>query len=135
MKRKIRLILIAEDCKDIRDVYGEFLARRGFEVALANDGQEVVNKAVSIQPDVIIMDLVMPVMDGWEATLRLKADVRTKDIPVVILTANGFASTPLVIQQGCAGFLIKPCEPDAMVAEIARVLENMDRNVHLRSAA
>ena len=104
-------------------------------MAFANDGQEVVDKAFSIQPDVIIMDLVMPVMDGWEATLRLKADVRTKDIPVVILTANGFAGTPLVIQEGCEGFLIKPCEPDAMVAEIARVLGNADRKFHPRRAA
>jgi two-component system, cell cycle response regulator DivK len=135
MKRAIRLVLIAEDSNDIRDCYYRFLSHYGFEVALASDGLEALEKAFRILPDVIIMDLVMPLMDGWEAARRLKAYVRTKDIPIVILTANGYTSTPLVIRQGCEGFLSKPCEPDAMIAEIARVLDNADRRFQLRRAA
>jgi CheY-like chemotaxis protein len=120
-----RLILIADDFADIRDLYGQFLIQRGFDVILAADGQEAVDKASELQPDVIIMDLMMPRMDGWLATRQLRRIENTKHIPVVILTAQGAAGMPVVIREGCAGFLIKPCEPAAMVAEIDRVLDNL----------
>jgi two-component system, cell cycle response regulator DivK len=129
-KRKIRL-LIVDDCQDVRDVFKEFLTERGFEVELASDGREAVEMAFRMLPDVIIMDRVMPVMDGWAATRMLKGYLRTSRIPVVVLTADASAAGPYG-EERCDGFLTKPCEPDAIIAEIARALESADRKFHPR---
>ena len=118
------LILIVDDAKDSGEMYGHYLQIRGFQVELAHNGQEALDEVARFRPDVIIMDLLMPVMDGYEATKRLKADEKTKNIPVVILTAHYFdgAATDL-IKASSDGILIKPCAPGDMLKEIVRVME------------
>lgn len=114
-----RSILIVDDFKDDREMYAYFLSTRGFRVILASDGEEGMAKALKSRPDLILMDLWLPGIGGWEAIRRLKADERTKHIPIVVLTARIFVSAKAVGSDGC---LIKPCRPDEMVAEITRVL-------------
>jgi CheY-like chemotaxis protein len=112
-------ILIVDDFADSREMYGYLLSEQGFQVASAADGQEGLDKAAQIRPDVILMDLSLPDMDGWEVIRRLKDAEKTKHIPVILLTAYDLPPTPMA---GCAGVLIKPCRPDKMIAEIRRLL-------------
>jgi two-component system, cell cycle response regulator DivK len=117
------LILVVDDVADNRDVYAQFLAFKGFKVALAGDGQEALDKAFRLQPDLIVMDLTMPIMDGWEATRRLKGNIKTQHIPVVVLTAHAHKDMEEGVREtGCDGFLTKPCPPDELFTEIVRIL-------------
>jgi two-component system, cell cycle response regulator DivK len=112
-------ILIVDDFEDSREMYGVVLSEEGFQVDSAADGREGLDKAARLSPDVILMDLSLPDIDGWEAIRRLKQGEQTKHIPVVLLTAYDLPPTPVA---GCDGVLIKPCRPDKMVAEIRRLL-------------
>jgi CheY-like chemotaxis protein len=121
------LILIVDDFQDNREMYGEFLAFSGFRVIEASNGKEAVDQAFEHRPDLIIMDLSLPVMDGWEATRLLKRDDRTRAIPVVALTGHALAGHSLGAKDaGCDSFLEKPCLPDQLVAEIRRMLALRD---------
>jgi two-component system, cell cycle response regulator DivK len=122
-----KLVLIADDFADDLEMYTHFLTERGFRVETAADGQEAVDKATELIPDVVVMDLSLPVISGWEATAKLKTDPRTKHIPVVILTAHAQDGVTTVIKSGCQGFLIKPCLPSALQKEIVRVLSRGSR--------
>lgn len=113
------LILIVDDFKDDREMYAHYLTRSGFRVAVASDGQEALDKAFTLLPDLILMDLWLPQIGGWEAIRKLKGDERTKKIPIVVLTARAFVSAPAVGSEGC---LIKPCQPDDLLVEVIRVL-------------
>jgi two-component system, cell cycle response regulator DivK len=126
-------ILLVDDFKDNRDLYEYFLSRKGFRVTLASDGQEALDKAFEFQPDLVVMDLSLPVISGWEATRQLKADERTKHIPVVVLSAHDFSGATGEI--GCEGFLVKPCLPDNMIGEIVRVLERQAKTNSPRNFA
>ena len=121
------LILIVDDFKDDREMYAHYLTRCGFRVSLACDGQEAVEKAFGLLPDLILMDLWLPQVGGWEAIRQLKADEKTKHIPIVVLTARAFVSAPAVGSDGC---LIKPCQPDDLLVEVVRVLENRKKNAN-----
>lgn len=114
-----RLILIVDDFKDDRELYSRFLSLKGFQVIMARDGEEGLANALQHRPDLIILDLWLPGIAGWEAIRRLKASERTKHIPIVVLTARIFVSAKAVGSDGC---LIKPCLPDEMVAEVTRLL-------------
>ena len=117
------LVLVADDSEDNREVYAQFLSLSGFQVEVAVDGLDAVEKAAALKPDVIVMDLAMPRLDGWEATRRIKAAPETADIPVIALTGNADAESKRRIQQaGCSGFLTKPCMPDVLVSEIRRLV-------------
>ena len=117
------LVLVVDDFQDNREMYAEFLAYQGFRVIQAANGVEALDQAFSNRPDIIIMDLSLPVMDGWEATRRLKADRRTNDIPVVALTGHAMQGhSKGAIEAGCDSFVAKPCLPDQLVAEIRRML-------------
>jgi len=117
------LVLVVEDYQDAREMYVEFLKFSGFRVAEARNGVEALERAFELRPDVILMDLALPRMDGWEATRRLKDDERTHDIPVVALTGHALAGHAEDARRaGCESFVPKPCLPDALVAEIRRVL-------------
>ncbi len=131
MTRK-SLILIVDDFKDDREMYGHYLTRCGFQVSLASDGQEAVDKALQLHPDLILMDLWLPQVGGWEAIRQLKATERTKDIPIVVLTARAFVSAAAVGSEGC---LIKPCQPDDLLVEVVRVLDKQKTNNGATSAA
>ena len=118
------LVLVVDDFADNREMYSEYLAFSGYDVIEARNGKEALEAAHDRLPDIIIMDLSLPVMDGWEATRRLKADDRTRRIPVVALTGHALAGHSKGAREaGCDSFLAKPCLPDQLVAEIRRMLE------------
>ena len=118
------LVLVVDDYQDAREMYAEYLEFSGFRVAEAKDGREAVDKAFALQPDVILMDLSLPVLDGWEATRLIKADARTQATPVVALTGHALdVHSAEAKSVGCDAFVIKPCLPEALVAEVRRQLE------------
>ena len=122
--RARQLVLVVEDYQDAREMYAAYLQFSGFDVAEAGNGIEAVEKATELLPDIILMDLALPRMDGWEATRRLKADARTRHIPVVALTGHALAGhADGAREAGCDAFVTKPCLPDALVAEIRRLLD------------
>jgi two-component system, cell cycle response regulator DivK len=122
-KPRARSILIVDDVEDNRRIYATFLRREGFEVATAVDGRDALAKASALVPDLVVMDLAIPVIDGWEATRRLKQDRRTRAIPVIALTGHVLAGARTQAKEaGCAAFLTKPCLPDELTREIRRVL-------------
>lgn len=96
-----------------------------FEVLVAEDGEKGCEKALAEKPDLILMDLEMPIVDGWEATRRLKSQPATRDIPVIALSAHALAGTrEKALAAGCDEFDTKPVEFDRLVATIRRVLAN-----------
>ncbi|HKB75356.1 MAG TPA: response regulator [Myxococcales bacterium] len=117
------LVLVVDDFQDNREMYAEYLAFSGFRVIQAANGKEALDQAFANRPDIIIMDLSLPVMDGWEATRRLKADQRTNAIPVVALTGHAMQGhSKGAMEAGCDAFVAKPCLPDQLVAEIRKML-------------
>jgi two-component system, cell cycle response regulator DivK len=123
MDDRKRHVLIVDDFKDNREMYEYFLTENGFRVTQASDGREAIEKASSLQPDVIVMDLSLPGMDGWETARQIKACEATRHIPVVILTAYDL---PGAVPDGFEGFLTKPCLPERMISEITQVLDRTD---------
>jgi two-component system, cell cycle response regulator DivK len=118
------LVLVVEDYPDAREMYCEYLRFSGFRVAEARNGEEALEKAFTLLPDVVLMDLALPLMDGWEATRRLKGDRRTADILVVALTGHALAGHAEGARRaGCDAFVTKPCLPDDLVDEIRRLLD------------
>jgi CheY-like chemotaxis protein len=118
-------VLLVDDYPDAREMYGEYLEYSGYDVIEAANGIEALQRAVDDKPDIILMDLSLPVMDGWEATRRLKADERTAGIPVVALTGHALAGiSDGARQAGCDSFVTKPCLPEDLVLEIKRVLKS-----------
>jgi len=118
-------VLIVDDYPDAREMYCEYLQYSGFDVIEAENGMEALTKAAEKSPDIILMDLSLPVMDGWEATRRLKADDRTASIPVVALTGHALAGISEGAKRaGCDAFVTKPCLPEDLVKEIRKVLND-----------
>ena len=117
------LILVVDDYEDAREMYAEYLRFCGFRVAEARNGNEALEQAFALMPDLILMDLSLPGMDGWEATRQLKADERTRQIPVVALTGHALAGASEGAKKaGCDSFVTKPCLPDDLVVEVRRML-------------
>ena len=118
------VVLLAEDFEDARDLYKDYLEFSGFTVETAANGREAIERATSLQPDLILMDASMPVLDGWQATRELKANPATSHIPVLALTAHAFDDARQEARSsGCDGFVTKPCLPDDLVAQIRATLE------------
>jgi CheY-like chemotaxis protein len=116
-------ILLVEDNEMNRDMLSRRLARRGFEVAVAVDGQEGLAKAGSEAPDLILMDMSLPVVDGWEATRRLKADPATSGIPIIALTAHAMAGDQdKAFAAGCDDYDTKPVDLARLLAKIDALL-------------
>jgi CheY-like chemotaxis protein len=125
-EQKTPLILVVDDYQDAREMYAEYLQFSGFRVAEARNGNEAVDQAFALKPDLILMDLSLPGMDGWEATKRLKADERTRRIPIVALTAHALAGASEGAKKaGCDAFVTKPCLPDDLVVEVRRMLNTV----------
>ena len=104
-------------------MYAEYLAYSGYAVEQAADGEEAVKLAQDLLPDVVVMDLSLPIMDGWEATRRLKADERTRRIPVIALTGHALASHSRGAREaGCDAFLAKPCLPEKLVEKVEELI-------------
>ncbi len=117
-------VLLVDDYPDAREMYSEYLQFSGFDVVEAANGMEALQRALDSAPDIILMDLSLPVMDGWEATRRLKSDERTAPIPVVALTGHALAGISEGAKKaGCDAFVTKPCLPEDLVREIKKVLE------------
>jgi CheY-like chemotaxis protein len=117
------LILVVEDYVDAREMYRDYLTFAGFRVETAADGYEALEKARELRPDLILMDLALPVLDGWEATRRLRADPATADLKIVALSAHALATEGRRAKEaGCDGFIAKPCLPQELAEEISRIL-------------
>ena len=126
-------MLVVDDYQDAREMYAEYLNFSGFRVAEAGTGVEALEKAFALQPDVILMDLSLPGMDGWAATRRLKTDDRTRAIPIVALTGHALVgASDGARQAGCDAFVTKPCLPDDLVVEVRRVLGAVDTGTRSR---
>lgn len=123
-ERERPLVLIVEDHPELRQLYVQHLSLSGFDVIEAANGAEAITRTTDRTPDVVLMDLSLPVVDGWEATRRLKTDARTAHIPVVALTAyDGSGELQRATRAGCDWFVPKPCPPGDLVTEIRRVLD------------
>lgn len=123
-----RHVLIVDDNKDDRELYSFFLQRKGFRVSEVTDGDEAVLVATELQPDLVLMDLWLPRMGGWETTTQLRGDPRTSHIPIIILSAHSYVQATSLGD----GYLIKPCTPDDLLVEVQWVLE---RNRRQKSVA
>lgn len=114
-------ILLVEDNEMNRDMLSRRLVRRGYEVIIAVDGQQGVDLAGTVAPDVILMDMSLPVIDGWEATRRIKANDATKQIPVIALTAHAMAGDrEQALAAGCDDYDTKPID-------LARLLPKIEK--------
>jgi len=115
------LILIADDNRDTREMYALHLSMLGYSVAVAADGREAVATARRLLPRLIVMDLLMPKLDGWAAIRELQARAETAAIPIVVLTGHDFGVDlkPAALAVGAASFLMKPCLPEQLAREIS----------------
>lgn len=115
-------ILLVEDNEDNRDMLSRRLERKGFEVSLAVDGEDGLNKAKADLPDLILMDMSLPVMDGWEATKCLKNFTETSNIPVIALTAHAMSSDKeKALEAGCDDYDTKPVDFTRLLEKISRL--------------
>ena len=122
-------ILIVEDNEMNRDMLSRRLERKGYAIVMAVDGQQGVDMAISELPALILMDMSLPVIDGWEATRRIKADDRTKHIPVIALTAHAMQGDEQKAREaGCNDYDVKP-------VELPRLLGKMEALVGVPPAA
>jgi CheY-like chemotaxis protein len=122
-------ILLVEDNEMNRDMLSRRLARRGYDVVIAVDGQQGVDMARTKSPDLILMDMSLPVLDGWEATRQIKAATETRAIPVVALTAHAMVGDrEKAMEAGCNDFDTKPIE-------LPRLLEKIEALLHRRTVA
>jgi two-component system cell cycle response regulator DivK len=118
-------ILLVEDNEMNRDMLSRRLERRGYQVIMAEDGAGGVAKAKSDSPDLILMDMSLPVMDGWEATRQLKAAVETKTIPVIALTAHAMAGDEeRAIAAGCNDYETKPVDLPRLLLKMEALLQS-----------
>lgn len=121
-------ILLVEDNEMNRDMLGRRLQRRGYEVLIAVDGAEGVDKAQTDGPDLILMDMSLPVMDGWEATRRIKAASNTRSIPIIALTAHAMSGDrDKTLEAGCDDYETKPIEFDRLLAKIETQLKQLSK--------
>ncbi len=120
------LILLVEDNEMNRDMLSRRLIRKGFTVLLAEDGAEGIKVAVRDQPDLILMDMRLPVLDGWIATERLKCTDATRDIPIIALTAHAMPEEEANARAaGCDDFDTKPVDLPRLLDKIARLLDGV----------
>jgi two-component system, cell cycle response regulator DivK len=116
-------ILLVEDNEMNRDMLSRRLIRNGYEVSIAIDGQQGADMAMSQLPDLILMDMSLPVIDGWEATRRIKANDATRKIPVIALTAHAMAGDrEKAVEAGCDDYDTKPVEITRLLGKIAALL-------------
>lgn len=121
-------ILIVEDNEMNRDMLSRRLTRRGYEVVVAVDGQDGLEWAASESPDLILMDMSLPIIDGWEATRQLKANPELKSIPVIALTAHAMAGDrEQALTAGCDDYDTKPIELERLLTKIQAQLERVGK--------
>ena len=119
-------VLIVDDFDDQRELYAAGLTFAGFDVDQAADGYQALDLATRRRPDVVVLDLAMPGVDGWETCRRLRAEPRTKGVGVIALTAHALPGVrESAVRAGCDVYLTKPCLPEVLVAEVRRLLGRM----------
>jgi two-component system, cell cycle response regulator DivK len=116
------LVLLVDDYQDCREMYAAYLNLAGFRVLKASDGLEALAIARRTVPDIVLMDLGLPIIDGFEATRRLKSDPVTRHIPVVALTAQSAPSAETLRTIGFDSVIMKPCLPDDLAERVERVV-------------
>lgn len=117
-------LLLVEDNEMNRDMLSRRLLRKGYEVELASDGEEGLSKAQSEGPDLILMDMSLPVIDGWEASRRLKSEPATSQIPIIALTAHAMAEDrERALAAGCDDYDTKPVELQRLLGKIEKLLD------------
>jgi CheY-like chemotaxis protein len=122
-------VLLVEDNEMNRDILFRRLSRRGYVVVFAVNGQQGVEMAGSEEPDIILMDMSLPVMDGWEATRRLKSDNATRNVPVIGLTAHAMSGDQeKALAAGCDDYDTKPVELDRLIEKIERLLSQRQKS-------
>src|SRR3954468_23268526 len=125
VKEDMSKVLLVEDNEMNRDMLSRRLIRQGFEVIVAVDGGEGISKAKEILPDIVLMDMSLPVVDGWEATRQLKADDHTRAIPVIALTAHAMAGDrDKAMEAGCDDYDTKPIELPRLLEKMRRLLSS-----------
>ena len=123
-------ILLVEDNELNRDMLSRRLIRRGFDVVIAVDGAEGVGMAASESPDLILLDMSLPVINGWNAAQKLKADVNTNSIPIIALTAHAMGGDrEKALEAGCDEYETKPVEFKRLLDKINSFLEGTDQTV------
>jgi two-component system cell cycle response regulator DivK len=116
-------ILLVEDNEENWEMLSRRLARRGYEVVIAHDGQQAVDMARTELPDLILMDMNMPVMDGWQATRQIRAMPETSSVPIIAVTAHGTADDrDKIIEVGCGDHHTKPVELTRLLVQIEKLL-------------
>lgn len=121
-------VLVVEDYADAREMYAEYLSFCGFEVIEAENGQEALDKAREDPPDAIVMDLSLPVIDGWQASRMLKTDERTCDIPVLAVSAHAMNGSPdSAMEAGCDDFVSKPAYPQDVEGRLRHLMSKKKR--------
>jgi two-component system, cell cycle response regulator DivK len=116
-------ILLVEDNEMNRDMLSRRLERRGYQVVIAVDGQQGVDMARAEKPDLVLMDMSLPVLDGWEATRRLKAEADTRAVPIIALTAHAMAGDrEKAMEAGCDDYDTKPIELPRLLGKIEELL-------------
>lgn len=115
-------MLVIDDDPDARIIFSMYLRAVGCEVFTGNDGRAAVDKAIDLLPDIIVMDLAMPYVDGWEAIRRIRESSWTRRIPIVAVSAVPM-SREAAFEVGCAAYLTKPCEPQVLWAQIRSLLK------------
>lgn len=122
----MKRILLVEDNELNRDMLSRRLERRGYEVVIAVDGEEGLRLAAEAKPDLVLMDMSLPVLDGWEATRRIKTSAETKHLPVLGLTAHAMPSDrEKVLEAGCDEYETKPIELPRLLAKIESLLSGV----------
>ena len=122
------LILVADDFTGAREVYARLLAASGYRVVEASSGDEALQKAIDLGPALILMDLLMPGVDGWEAIRRLRSDARTSRVGIVVITAVTEGKAAQSIQRiGCDAYLLKPTPPETLLEVVRNVLAERGR--------
>ncbi|MGH7481384.1 MAG: response regulator [Longimicrobiales bacterium] len=116
-------VLIVEDNPDTRTIYSLILRHHGYDAVEATDGSQGVERAIETRPDLILMDLSMPILDGWGANEKLKEDERTAGIPVVMVTAHAAVVTEKRVKEaGFTSLLLKPLETKRLLREVERLI-------------
>ena len=121
-------VLIADDAADSREMYEEYLVFAGFDVETAADGRQALAKAIEARPAVLVLDLTMPGMDGWDVATSLKGDPRTREIRIIAVTGHALTGSEAAARKaGVDAFLSKPCLPEDLAAEITAQLRRTPR--------
>ena len=116
-------ILVVEDQEDNLQILRDLLTRAGFEIIEAKDGEEAVRAAVAERPDLILMDIQLPLLDGYEATRRIKADPALRAIPIIVVTSYALSGDEAKARAaGCDGYVPKPYSPRQLLAKIREYL-------------